>query len=348
MGNFASRETSQLLDHKSFQHIATNLGNFLQHHGEHEKIRAAESSERQQRRKAKEALKSPPQEQQYHFYHHFDPRDFEPLLPLYASRRDGDHYPRGYSEEPPFEEERHARRRDPFPHGHNTRSAFHPSPRPECMENLTSSVLTADYDDRALSRPQDPRVRVHQSHGHRRHGHRSHSRHPEPTAMDYPAAYPPGARAPSSLGSSGYSPRAPHARTHHQPGSGSERGGRPPRGRRSQPMQPPRRGPRPPMGMGMGPPPPPRGMGPHPENHAFHIRGGPGPGPPAAGGDNGTFDEEDEEDADDGIDGPPAMGGTPMGADAGMPGFRDGFDPERRLGRGMRREGLGTETAGPE
>lgn len=96
--------------------------------------------------------------------------------------------------------------------------------------------------------------------------------------------------------------------------------------------------------MGMGPPPP-RGMGPHPENHPFHMRGG--PAPPAAGGDNGTFDEDDDDDADDGMDGP-TMGGTAMGADAGMPGFRDGFDPERRMGRGMRRDGLGPEQGGPE
>lgn len=88
-------------------------------------------------------------------------------------------------------------------------------------------------------------------------------------------------------------------------------------------------------------------MRPHPEDHPFY----PGAGPPPVGGDNGAFgdeaDEGDDEDGEDGMGGGPnvgAMGGGPLG------GFSDGFEAERRFGRGMgrgRHEDLGP-AQGPE
>lgn len=101
MGNFTSRETRQLWENEPFKNIATSLGNFLHHHGEHERLRAAERHLRQQERKS--------QAQHYHHHHHFD----EPFT-LAVGPRGGGYHSQQYHEEPPrFEAQRpHTGRRN--------------------------------------------------------------------------------------------------------------------------------------------------------------------------------------------------------------------------------------------
>lgn len=100
MGNLTSRETTQLLENESFKKIAANLGKVLYHHGEHEKLRAAESNARHQRREEREEARrnasEPPLMGYFHHYHHHD----EPFTAR-AGPRDGGYYPRRYPEEPP-------------------------------------------------------------------------------------------------------------------------------------------------------------------------------------------------------------------------------------------------------